>query len=220
MKTLTATVNKISATVNKIFYVAIALWAVNFILKIEILALVTAWLVPILIVAKPALSYLSKKSKENDPDAIALADAEGDLDKAQANPDNLSNISDEEFTRLEKKKPNLQTWRASHAGKEIVVTNWFSMRKFVGAAELTIDGKKVSRSTVITHDQQKPLLEGNSDEAGGFHTEVFFIGVLKIKAAIVVNGEVILRDKTSWLDRRSHSLAGKIFSQSSDDEKT
>ena len=151
---------------------------------------------PILLVATTALSYLSKKSKENDPEAIALAD--------------------EEFTRLEKKKPNLKTWRASHAGKEIVVTNWWSM-KGVSAAELTIDGKKVSRSTVITWDHQKPLLEGNSDEAGGFHTEVFFTaGVLKIKAAIVVNGEVILRDKTSWLDR----LAGKVVSQSSDDEKT
>ena len=196
MKTLTATVNKLSPTVNKLFWVVFTIWAVNFILKIEILALVTDWLVPILLVATTALSYLSKKSKENDPEAIALAD--------------------EEFTRLEKKKPNLKTWRASHAGKEIVVTNWWSM-KGVSAAELTIDGKKVSRSTVITWDHQKPLLEGNSDEAGGFHTEVFFTaGVLKIKAAIVVNGEVILRDKTSWLDR----LAGKVVSQSSDDEKT
>lgn len=154
-----------------------------------------------LISANPARCYNRtvlplEKSKENDPEAIALAD--------------------EEFTRLEKKKPNLKTWRASHAGKEIVVTNWWSM-KGVSAAELTIDGKKVSRSTVITWDHQKPLLEGNSDEAGGFHTEVFFtVGVLKIKAAIVVNGEVILRDKTSWLDR----LAGKVVSQSSDDEKT
>ena len=74
----------------------------------------------------------------------------------------------------------------------------------------------MSRSTALMTNPQKPLLEGNSDEAGGFHTEVFFTGVLKIKAAIVVNGEVILRDKTSWLDR----LAGKAFSQSSDDEKT
>jgi hypothetical protein len=194
MKTLTATVNKLSPTVNKLFWVVFTLWAVNFILKIEILALVTDWLVPILLVATTALSYLSKKSKENDPEAIALAD--------------------EEFTRLEKKKPNLKTWRASHLGKEIVVTNWWSM-KGVSAAELTIDGKKVSRSTAM-YDPQKPLLEGNSDEAGEFHTEVFFTGVLKIKAAIVVNGEVILRDKTSWIDR----LVGKAFSQSSDDEKT
>ena len=79
MKTLTATVNKLSATVSKIFWVVFTLWVVNFILKIEILALVTNWLVPILLVAKPALSYLSKKSKENDPEAIVLADAEGDL---------------------------------------------------------------------------------------------------------------------------------------------
>ena len=185
--------NKLKAVVNKVFWVVFALWALNFILEIEVLALITGWLLPILFIATIALSFYSKNAKDNHRDV---------------NQDNLFNISDEAFSRLEEEKPNLQVWKATHLGKEIVVTNWFSMTKMVGAAELSIDGKTVSRSTAMVHNHREPLLEDNNDEADGFHTEVFFTGAFKVKAAIVVNGEVVLRDKASWLDR----LTGKAFS--------
>ena len=185
--------HKLKAMVNRVFWAVFALWGLNLILEIEVLALVTGWLLPILFIATIAFSFISKNAKDNHRDV---------------NQDNLFNISEEAFSRLEEEKPNLQVWKASHSGREIVVTNWFSMTKMVGAAELTIDGKTVSRSTAMAHNHREPLLEDHNNEADGFHTEVFFSGAFKVKAAIVVNGEVILRDKTSWLDR----LTGKAFS--------
>jgi len=191
--------NTLKKVVNTLFWLAIVLWALNFLLESNTLALVIDWSLPILLVASILLSTIWKGPRNG---------------SSEVDPDNLAKISDAEFRRLEEEKPNLQTWTALHDGKEIVVTNWFSVSKAVGAAELIIDGKSVSRSTAMTHDHQKPLLESFGEEAGGFHTEVFFTGFFKVKAAIVVNGTVILRDKASILDR----LVGKALSYSRGDK--
>ena len=55
--------HKLKAMVNRVFWAVFALWGLNLILEIEVLAIVTGWLLPILFIATFAFSFFSKTPK-------------------------------------------------------------------------------------------------------------------------------------------------------------
>jgi len=97
------------------------------------------------------------------------------------------------------KRPNYKEWRTSKDGTDIRVVNWFSLRKFVGAAHLYIDGDEVDRSTAMVVSPHSPLLCSGA-------VSVYFAGAFSVKASIVWNDEVLLRDELNFFDRLANKM--------------
>lgn len=97
------------------------------------------------------------------------------------------------------KRPNFKEWRTSRDYTEIRVVNWFSLTKFVGAAHLFVDGKEVDRSTAMTVSPHTPLLSSGP-------VSVYFGGALSVKASILWNDKVLLRDDLNLLDRIANKM--------------
>lgn len=79
------------------------------------------------------------------------------------------------------------------------MVNWFSLTKFVGAAHLYIDGEEVDRSTAMIISPHTPLLSSGP-------VSVYFAGALSVKASILWNDEVLLRDELNLLDRIANKM--------------
>ena len=97
------------------------------------------------------------------------------------------------------KRPNYKEWRVTKDSIEIRVVNWFSLMKFVGAAHLFIDGEEVDRSTAMTVSPHTPPLTSGA-------VGVYFSGALSVKASILWNDEVLLRDELNLLDRIANKM--------------
>lgn len=97
------------------------------------------------------------------------------------------------------KRPNYKEWQTSSGDTEIRVVNWFSLTKFVGAAHLYIDGEEVDRSTAMTVSPHTPLLTSGA-------VSVYFSGALSVKASILWNDEVLLRDELNLFDRIANKM--------------
>lgn len=97
------------------------------------------------------------------------------------------------------RRPNYKEWRTSRGDTEIRVVNWFSLTKFIGAAHLYLDGEEVDRSTALTVSPHTPLLTSGA-------VSVFFTGALSVKASILWNDEVLLRDELNLLDRIANKM--------------
>lgn len=100
-------------------------------------------------------------------------------------------------------KPNLKEWVVDVDGTTIKVSNWWSLKggELVGAADLYIDGVAKDQNTSLVPNPHKPLLSAVDISETMQSVEVFAAGVFKVKVSILVNGEVVLREDLSWIDR-------------------
>ena len=97
------------------------------------------------------------------------------------------------------RRPNYKEWCTSQGDTDIRVVNWFSLIKFVGAAHLFINGEEVDRSTAMTVSPHEPLLSSGA-------VSVYFGGALSVKASILWNDQVLLRDELNFLDRVANKM--------------
>lgn len=97
------------------------------------------------------------------------------------------------------KRPNYKEWRTSKDGTDIRVVNWFSLRRFVGAAHLYVDDAEVDRSTAMVVSPHSPLLSSGP-------VSVYFAGAFSVKASIVWDDEVLLRDELNFFDRIANKM--------------
>ena len=100
-------------------------------------------------------------------------------------------------------KPNLKEWVVDADSTTIKVSNWWSLKggELVGAADLYIDGVAKDQNTSLVPNPHKPLLSAFDISETMQSVEVFAAGVFKVKVSILVNGEVVLREDLSWIDR-------------------
>ena len=96
-------------------------------------------------------------------------------------------------------RPNYKEWQVTHGDRRIRVVNWFSLTKFVGAAHLFVDGEEVDRSTAMTVSPHTPLLSSGP-------VSIYFGGALSVKASILWNDKVLLRDDLNLLDRIANKM--------------
>ena len=98
------------------------------------------------------------------------------------------------------KKSNYKEWSVNFNGKTIKVSNWWDW-KMKGSADLYLDDEHLDKNTDMIANPKKVLLSKYevSDEIKSI--EVFAAGAFKIKIAIIVNGDVVLKDKLSLIDR-------------------
>ena len=98
--------------------------------------------------------------------------------------------------------------RVNYKGHDILFTNSWSLVPLRAKSTLKVDGVEVAKSTEITHpNPHEPLLSVENISPNLGSIDVFCIGVLKVKASIVVNGEVVHQDKIDALDR----MQAKVF---------
>ena len=104
------------------------------------------------------------------------------------------------FPGIAMKESNYKEWSVNFNGKTIKVSNWWDW-KMKGSADLYLDDEHLDRNTDMIANPKKVLLSKYevSDEIKSI--EVFAAGAFKIKIAIIVNGDVVLKDKLSLIDR-------------------
>ena len=104
------------------------------------------------------------------------------------------------FPGIAMKESNYKEWSVKFNGKTIKVSNWWDW-KMKGSADLYLDDEHLDKNTDMMANPKKVLLSKYevSDEIKSI--EVFAAGAFKIKIAIIVNGDVVLRDKLSLIDR-------------------
>ena len=98
------------------------------------------------------------------------------------------------------KKSNYKEWSVNFNGKTIKVSNWWNW-KMKGSADLYLDDEHLDKSTDMMANPKKAILSKYevSDEIKSI--EVFAAGAFKIKISIKVNGEIVLAEKLSLMDR-------------------
>ena len=98
------------------------------------------------------------------------------------------------------KKSNYKEWSVNFNGKTIKVSNWWDWR-MKGSADLYLDDEHLDKNTDMMANPKKVLLSKYevSDEIKSI--EVFAAGAFKIKISIKVNGEIVLAEKLSLMDR-------------------
>ena len=98
------------------------------------------------------------------------------------------------------KKSNYKEWSVNFNGKIIKVSNWWDW-KMKGSADLYLDDEHLDKNTDMMANPKKAILSKYevSDEIKSI--EVFAAGAFKIKILIKVNGEIVLAEKLSLMDR-------------------
>ena len=98
------------------------------------------------------------------------------------------------------KKSNYKEWSVNFNGKIIKVSNWWDW-KMNGSADLYLDDEHLDKNTDMMANPKKALLSKYevSDEIKSI--EVFAAGAFKMKISIKVNGEIVLAEKLSLMDR-------------------
>ena len=164
---------------NRLFWIVLATWAINFfIFESEITSEILGPLLILVAVISLVISIFWKAPK-----------------------DNPFEISDEKYKQIESEQPNFKTWSTTFDGSEITVTNWHSLRNAVSGCALLINGEMMAQSQATMAKPKEPLLETGKDSGSELHVQVFFAGLFTIKTAIAVNGEFVLREDLSLLDR-------------------
>ncbi len=97
-------------------------------------------------------------------------------------------------------KSNYREWSVNFNGKTIKVSNWWTW-KMKGSADLYLDDEHLDKNTDMMANPKKAILSKYevSDEIKSI--EVFAAGAFKIKISIKVNGEIVLAEKLSLMDR-------------------
>ena len=98
------------------------------------------------------------------------------------------------------KKSNYKEWSVNFNGKIIKVSNWWDW-KMKGSADLYLDDEHLDKNTDMMANPKKAILSKYevSDEIKSI--EVFAAGAFKMKISIKVNGEIVLAEKLSLMDR-------------------
>lgn len=98
------------------------------------------------------------------------------------------------------KKSNYKEWSVNFNGKIIKVSNWWDW-KMNGSADLYLDDEHLDKNTDMMANPKKAILSKYevSDEIKSI--EVFAAGAFKMKISIKVNGEIVLAEKLSLMDR-------------------
>ena len=108
----------------------------------------------------------------------------------------------------EMKKSNYKEWSVNFNGKIIKVSNWWDW-EMKGSADLYFDDEHLDQNTDMVANPKKALLSkyGVSDDIKSI--EVFTAGAFKIKISIKVNGDIVLQDKLSLIDRFANIFSSK-----------
>ena len=98
------------------------------------------------------------------------------------------------------KKSNYKEWSVNFNGKTIKVSNWWDW-KMKGSADLYLDDEHLDKNTDMMANPKKAILSKYevSDEIKSI--EVFAAGAFKMKISIKINGEIVLAEKLSLMDR-------------------
>ena len=98
------------------------------------------------------------------------------------------------------KKSNYKEWSVNFNGKIIKVSNWWDW-KMNGSADLYLDDEHLDKNTDMMANPKKAILSKYevSDEIKSI--EVFAAGAFKMKISIKINGEIVLAEKLSLMDR-------------------
>ena len=91
-------------------------------------------------------------------------------------------------------KPNLQERTVDFNGQEIKVSNWWNWRG-QGAADLYLDGEHLDKDTSKVATGRKVLLSKYNVSEGIKSIEVYASYFFKLKLKILVNGNIIYKDK-------------------------
>ncbi len=103
---------------------------------------------------------------------------------------------------------SFKEWTVDFGGRVIKVTNSFDAEMST-SADLYLDEVHLDQCTKKVANPHKPVLSKVKVAEGIDSIEVYASGVLKPKVSILVNGEVVLADKLSWLDRFANSFFPK-----------
>ena len=98
------------------------------------------------------------------------------------------------------KKSNYKEWSVNFNGKTIKVSNWWNWEG-KGSADLYLDDEHLDKNTDMMANPKKAILSKYevSDEIKSI--EVFAAGAFKMKISIKINGEIVLAEKLSLMDR-------------------
>ena len=104
-------------------------------------------------------------------------------------------------------KPHYKEWSVDFNGKIIKVTNWWNLGEMKGSADLYVDDEHLDKNTDLIANPNIALLSKYEFSEEIKSIEVYAAGTFKVKISIMVNGEIVLQDKLSFLDR----LVNKFF---------
>ena len=97
-------------------------------------------------------------------------------------------------------KPNYQEWKVDFKEQIIRVSNWWNW-EMKGSADLYLDDEHLDKNTDMVANPKKVLLSKYEVSDDIKSIEVFAAGAFKIKISIMVNGDIVLADKLSLIDR-------------------
>ncbi len=97
-------------------------------------------------------------------------------------------------------KSNYKEWSVNFNGKIIKVSNWWNW-EMKGSADLYLDDEHLDKNTDMVANPKKALLSKYEVSDDIKSIEVFAAGAFKIKISIMVNGDIVLADKLSLIDR-------------------
>jgi len=99
-------------------------------------------------------------------------------------------------------KPTRMRAHVNVKGHDFVFNNSWTVVPYKSKATLEVDGVERAMSTKMLHPNPNiPLFDLYDISPEIESLQVFFIGVLSVKACIVVNGEIVYRDGIDALDK-------------------
>ena len=103
-------------------------------------------------------------------------------------------------------KSNYKEWSVDFNGKIIKVTNWFNYNWFNKAetkssVDLYIDDEHLDKNTDLKANPNIAILSKFEFSEDIKSIEVYAAGTFKIKISIMINGEIVLQDKLSFIDK-------------------
>ena len=107
-------------------------------------------------------------------------------------------------------KSNYKEWLVNFNGRTIKVSNWWKWGwKMVGSADLYLNDEHLDQNTDIIANPKKALLTKYDVSEDIKSIEVFAAGVFTMKISIMVNGEIVLKDSLSLIDRFANIFFSK-----------
>ena len=98
-------------------------------------------------------------------------------------------------------KSNYKEWSVDFNGKIIKVTNWFNLVEMKGSEHLYIDDEHLDKNTDLIANPNIALFSKYEFSEDIKSIEVYAAGTFKVKISIMINGEIVLQDKLSFVDR-------------------
>ena len=105
-------------------------------------------------------------------------------------------------------KPTILKAHVKYKGHDIIFRNSWQMLPFKSKETLEVDGVVKASSSKMEHlNPHEPIFSLNKVAPDLESIDVFLIGVFKVKASIVVNGEVLHQDEIDAFDK----IQAKVF---------